>query len=55
MDQLRALRYFSKVAETGSFTRTAAAFSVPPHPYPGALPTWKKTLVRRCSKEVLET
>jgi DNA-binding transcriptional LysR family regulator len=30
MDQLRALRYFSKVAETGSFTRAAEAFSVPP-------------------------
>ncbi len=30
MDQLRALRYFCKVAETGSFTRAAEAFSVPP-------------------------
>jgi DNA-binding transcriptional LysR family regulator len=30
MDQLKALRYFSKVAETGSFTRAAEAFSVPP-------------------------
>lgn len=30
MDQLRALRYFSKVAETGSFTRAAEEFSVPP-------------------------
>lgn len=30
MDQLRALRYFSKVAETGSFTKAASAFSVPP-------------------------
>jgi DNA-binding transcriptional LysR family regulator len=30
MDQLRALRYFSKVVETGSFTRAAAVFSVPP-------------------------
>lgn len=30
MDQLRALRYFSKVVETGSFTRAAVAFSVPP-------------------------
>jgi DNA-binding transcriptional LysR family regulator len=29
MDQLRALRYFSKVAETGSFTHAASAFSVP--------------------------
>ena len=30
MDQLRALRYFCKVVETGSFTRAAEAFSVPP-------------------------
>ncbi|MFT6895633.1 MAG: DNA-binding transcriptional LysR family regulator [Paraglaciecola sp.] len=30
MDQLRALRYFSKVAETGSFTKAALTFSVPP-------------------------
>jgi DNA-binding transcriptional LysR family regulator len=30
MDQLRALRYFCKVAEDGSFTRAAEAFSVPP-------------------------
>ena len=30
MDQLRALRYFSKVAETGSFTKAASAFSVAP-------------------------
>ncbi|MFT5579243.1 MAG: DNA-binding transcriptional LysR family regulator [Paraglaciecola psychrophila] len=30
MDQLRALRYFCKVVETGSFTRAASHFSVPP-------------------------
>jgi DNA-binding transcriptional LysR family regulator len=30
MDQLRALRYFTKVVETGSFTKAAASFSVPP-------------------------
>ena len=30
MDQLLALRYFCKVAETGSFTAAATAFSVPP-------------------------
>lgn len=30
MDQLRAIRYFSKVAETGSFTKAASVFSVPP-------------------------
>jgi DNA-binding transcriptional LysR family regulator len=29
MDQLRALRYFSKVVETGSFTKAAKKFSVP--------------------------
>ena len=30
MDQLRAIRYFSKVAETGSFTKAASSFAVPP-------------------------
>ncbi|GLS90097.1 LysR family transcriptional regulator [Psychromonas marina] len=30
MDQLRAIRYFSKVVETGSFTKAASAFNVPP-------------------------
>jgi DNA-binding transcriptional LysR family regulator len=30
MDQLRALKYFVKVVETGSFTKAAALFSVPP-------------------------
>jgi DNA-binding transcriptional LysR family regulator len=30
MDQLRALRYFSKVVETGSFTQAARVFDVPP-------------------------
>ncbi|MEH6592500.1 MAG: LysR substrate-binding domain-containing protein [Halioglobus sp.] len=30
MDQLRAIRYFSKVAETGSFTKAATVFAVPP-------------------------
>ncbi|MBV1919733.1 MAG: LysR family transcriptional regulator [Pseudomonadales bacterium] len=30
MDQLRALKYFIKVVETGSFTKAAALFSVPP-------------------------
>jgi DNA-binding transcriptional LysR family regulator len=29
MDQLRALRYFNKVVETGSFTKAAETFSVP--------------------------
>ena len=30
MDHLRAIRYFSKVVETGSFTQAAKAFDVPP-------------------------
>lgn len=30
MDQLRAIKYFVKVAETGSFTKAAQHFSVPP-------------------------
>lgn len=30
MDQLRALKYFIKVVETGNFTKAAAQFSVPP-------------------------
>jgi DNA-binding transcriptional LysR family regulator len=30
MDELRALRYFSKVVETGSFTKAARVFGVPP-------------------------
>ena len=30
MDQLRAIRYFSKVVETGSFTKAANALNVPP-------------------------
>jgi len=30
LDQLRAIRYFSKVVETGSFTKAASVFNVPP-------------------------
>ena len=30
MDELRAIRYFSKVVETGSFTKAARVFNVPP-------------------------
>jgi DNA-binding transcriptional LysR family regulator len=30
MDQFKALRYFSKVAETGSFTKASVVFGVPP-------------------------
>jgi len=29
MDKLRAIKYFLKVSETGSFTRTAKEFGVP--------------------------
>ncbi|TYK64553.1 LysR family transcriptional regulator [Colwellia echini] len=30
MDQLRAIKYFTKVVETGSFTKAASTFNVPP-------------------------
>ncbi|MGP4972669.1 LysR family transcriptional regulator [Psychrobacter alimentarius] len=30
MDQLRAIRYFSKVVETGSLSKAAKVFGVPP-------------------------
>ena len=30
LNQLKALKYFSKVVETGSFTRATEVFSVPP-------------------------
>jgi hypothetical protein len=30
MDELRALRYLTKVVETGNFTKAASLFSVPP-------------------------
>lgn len=56
MDQLRALRYFSKVAETGSFTRTAAAFSVPPSSVSRRIADLEKslgaTLLKRSTREV---
>jgi len=38
MDQFKALRYFSKVAETGSFTKAAGIFGVPLHRYQGEWP-----------------
>ena len=44
MDQLRALRYFSKVVETGSFTRAAEAFSVPPSSLSRRIADLEKTL-----------
>ena len=56
MDQLRALRYFSKVAETGSFTRTAAAFSVPPSSVSRRIADLEKnlgaTLLKRSTRDV---
>jgi DNA-binding transcriptional LysR family regulator len=44
MDQLRALRYFIKVVETGSFTRAAEAFSVPPSSLSRRIADLEKTL-----------
>lgn len=44
MDQLKALRYFSKVVETGSFTRAAEAFSVPPSSLSRRIADLEKTL-----------
>ena len=44
MDKLRALRYFSKVVETGSFTRAAEAFSVPPSSLSRRIADLEKTL-----------
>ena len=56
MDQLRALRYFSKVAETGSFTRTAAAFPVPPSSVSRRIADLEKnlgaTLLKRSTRDV---
>lgn len=44
MDQLRALRYFSKVVETGSFTRAAEAFAVPTSSLSRRIADLEKTL-----------
>jgi len=44
MDQLRALRYFCKVVESGSFTRAAAHFSVPPSSLSRRVADLEKTL-----------
>jgi len=44
MDQLRALRYFCKVVETGSFTRAATHFSVPPSSLSRRVADLEKTL-----------
>ena len=56
MDQLRALRYFSKVAETGSFTKAASAFDVPPSSLSRRIADLEKslgaTLLKRSTREV---
>lgn len=44
MDELRALRYFSKVVETGSFTKAANSFSVPPSSLSRRVADLEKTL-----------
>ncbi len=59
MDQLRALRYFSKVVETGSFTRAAAEFSVPPSSVSRRIADLEKSLganlLRRSTRAVQVT
>ena len=56
MDQLRALRYFCKVAETGSFTRAAREFSVPPSSLSRRVADLEKelgaTLLKRSTRQV---
>ena len=56
MDQLRALRYFTKVAETGSFTRAAATFSVRPSSVSRRIADLEKslgaTLLKRSTRDV---
>jgi len=44
MDQLRALKYFVAVAETGSFTKAAKQFSVPPSSLSRRLADLEKSL-----------
>ena len=53
MDQLRALRYFCKVVETGSFTQAARAFSVPPSSLSRRVADLEKSL-EKFSREVIE-
>ena len=56
MDQLRAIRYFSKVAETGSFTKAASVFSVPPSSLSRGVAALEKslgaTLLKRSTRVV---
>lgn len=44
MDQLRAIRYFCKVVETGSFTKAAKVFNVPPSSLSRRVSDLEKTL-----------
>ena len=56
MDQLRAIRYFGKVAETGSFTKAARAFDVPPSSLSRRIADLEKslgaTLLKRTTRTV---
>jgi DNA-binding transcriptional LysR family regulator len=59
MDELRALRYFSKVVETGSFTKAASLFSVPPSSLSRRIADLEKklgaTLLKRSTRVVKVT
>lgn len=59
VDHLRAMRYFAKVVETGSFTRTAAEFDVPPSSVSRRVADLEKelgaTLLKRSTRSVQAT
>jgi DNA-binding transcriptional LysR family regulator len=59
MDQLRALKYFVQVVETGSFTNAAAVFSVPPSSLSRRIANLEKslgaTLLKRSTRVVTLT
>lgn len=59
MDELRALRYFCKVVETGSFTAAAQGFSVPPSSLSRRIADLEKhlgaTLLKRSTRVVRVT
>lgn len=59
MDQLRALKYFVKVVETGSFTKAASLFSVPPSSLSRRIADLEKklgaTLLKRSTRVVTLT
>lgn len=59
MDQLRALKYFVKVVETGSFTKAATLFSVPPSSLSRRIADLEKnlgaTLLKRSTRVVTLT